>query len=63
MWKVVVVIINHQFTSSVTFHEILHSFRAGRGTGTASLEAKGFKKLSAMMEEVLYEIFLDLHKA
>ena len=38
-------------------------FRAGRGTGTATLEAKLLQKLAAMREEVLYVIFLDLTKA
>ena len=40
MWKVVAVILNCRFTSSITFHDVLHGFRAGRGTGTATLEAK-----------------------
>ena len=37
--------------------------RAGRGTGTATLEAKLLQQLAAMREEVLYVIFLDLTKA
>ena len=53
-------ILNHQLTASITFHNVLHGFQVGRGTGTASLEAK---LLTAMSEEVLYVIFLDLHKA
>ena len=35
----------------------------GRGTGTATLEAKLFHQLAALREEFLYVIFLDLHKA
>ena len=31
--------------------------------GNASLEAKLLQQLMEMREEVLYEIFLDLHKA
>ena len=38
MWKVVAVITNLRFTSSITYHDALHSFRSGRGTGTATLE-------------------------
>ena len=34
MWKVVAVILNRRLTSSITFHDVLHGFRAGRGTGT-----------------------------
>ena len=40
MWKVVAAILNRRFTSSITYHDSLHGFRAGRGTGTATLEAK-----------------------
>ena len=50
-------------TASITFHDFLHVFRAGCGTGTATLEAKLIQKLAALREEVLYVIFLDLHKA
>ena len=62
MWKVTAVILNRRFTSSITFHDVLHGFRAGRGTGTATLEAKLLQQLVAMREEVLYVIFLDLTK-
>ena len=63
MWKVVAVVLNRRFTSSITFHDALHGFRAGRGKGTATLEAKLIQQLAAMREEVLYVIFLDLTKA
>ena len=33
MWKVVAVILNRCLTSSITFHDVVHGFRAGRGTG------------------------------
>ena len=39
MWKVVAAILNRRFTYSITYHDALHGFRAGRGTGTATLEA------------------------
>ena len=63
MWKVVAVILNRRFTSSITFHDVLHGFREGRGTGTATLKAKLLQQLAAMRDEVLYVIFLDLTKA
>ena len=63
MWKVVAVILNRRFTSSITYHDALHGLRAGCGTGTATLEAKLLQQLAAMREEVLYMIFLDLTKA
>ena len=34
---------------------------AGRGTGTAALEANLIQQLMAMMETVLFEVFLDLN--
>ena len=48
MWKVVAVILNRRFTSSITFHDVLHGFRVGHITGTATLEAKLIQKLAAM---------------
>ena len=63
VWKVVAAILNRRFTSSVTYHDALHGLRAGRGTGTTTLEAKVLQQLVAMREEVLYLIFLDLTKS
>ena len=60
LWKVVTVIINLYFTTSIAFHKILHGFWAGFSTGIASLQAKILHKLTTMKEEVLYTIFLDL---
>ena len=48
MWKIVAVILNLRLTSSITFHDVLHGFQAGRGTGTATLEAKLLQQLAAM---------------
>ena len=63
MWKVVTAIINRRFTASITYYNAFHGFRAGRGTVTATLEAKLLQQLAALREEVLYEIFLDLTNA
>ena len=63
MWKVVPEILNIRLTTSITFHDFLHGFWAGQRTGTATLEAKLLQKLAALREEILYVIFLDLHKA
>ena len=63
MWKVVAAIRNRHFTASITYHDDLHGFRAGRGTGTATLEAKLLQQLASLREEILYVIFLDLQKA
>ena len=63
MWKILAEILNLRLTASITFHDFLHGFREGRGTGTATLKAKLLQQLAALREEVLYVIFLDLHKA
>ena len=63
MWKVVAEILHRRLETSITYHDFLHGFRSGRVTGTATLEAKLLQQLSAMREEVLYVIFLDLHKS
>ena len=48
IWKVVAAILNCRFTASITYHDFLHGFRAGRGTGTATLEAKLLQQLAAL---------------
>ena len=63
VWKVVAEILNRRFTSSIAYHDFLHGLRAGSGTGTATLEAKLLQQLAAFRGQVLYGIFLDLHKA
>ena len=63
MWKVVGAILNCHFTASITYHDFLHGFREGRSTGTTTLESKLLQQLATLKEEVLYVIFLDLHKA
>ena len=63
MWKVVAEILNRRFTASITYHNFLHGFWACRGTGTVTLKANLLQQLVALREEVLYVIFLDLHKA
>ena len=47
-WKVVAVILHRRLTTGIMFHDALHRFREGCGTG---------------MYTVLYVIFLDLTKA
>ena len=63
MWKVVVAILNLRLAGSIAFHDFLHGFWEGRGTGTATLEAKLLQQLAALSEDFLYVIFLDMHKA
>ena len=48
MWKVVAEILNLRLTVSIIFHNFLHGFRSGRGTGTPPIEAKLLQQLSAL---------------
>ena len=48
VWKLVAAIFNRRLTASITYHKFLHGFRAGRGTGTATLKAKLIQQLAAM---------------
>ena len=63
IWKEMAAILNLQITASITFHNFLHGSQACCGKGTATLEANLLQQLAALWEEVLYVIFLDLHKA
>ena len=63
VWNVVTVIINHRLSTNIYFHDVLHRLLVSYGMGTAFLGANRLQKLMAMKEDVLYEIFLDLHRA
>ena len=56
-------LLNRWLTSAITFHDLLHGFQAGCGTGTATLEDNLIKRITDMREEVLFQVFLDLYKA
>ena len=63
LWKEISGIINRQILSYIQFHDALHGFRAGRGTGAATLEIKLLQNLVAMRDTVLQYIFVNLCKA
>ena len=48
IWKAVAVILNRQFTATITYHDFLHGLRSGGGTGTATLELKLLQKVVAL---------------
>ena len=56
------VIINRPLSTTIYFHVVPHGLQVGRSTGTDSLKAKLLQELTTMREEVLYAIFLELHK-
>ena len=61
--KAVIGIFNCRLLVGIQLHSTLHIFRIGRGTGTAYLKSKLLWQLIPMRKEVLYEIFLYLHKS
>ena len=48
LWKLVTSLLNRRLTATISFHDKLHGFQAGQGTGTAALEAKLLQQLTAM---------------
>ena len=63
LWKTVTSLMNCRLTPAINFHDVLHGFRAGCGTGTSELEAKLLQQLTATREAFIFEVFLDLQKA
>ena len=57
------ILLNLRLTAEIIFHDVMHGFRAGHGTGNATLKAKLLQQLTEMREAVLFEVFLDLQKA
>ena len=58
--KVVEAIIDTSLRVSARLHNVLHGFRAGRVTGTATLELKMSQELASMYQDTLFLVFLDL---
>ena len=56
-------ILNRCFTAYITYHDYLHGFWAGCGTGSTTLKVKLLQKVAALREAVLHAIFLDLNKS
>ena len=56
-------ILDRCFTASITYHNSIHRFRAGRGMGTATLEVKLLHQIVNLREAVIHAIFLNLHMA
>ena len=63
VWKVCATVVNCWLNRSVTLHDALHGFRAGRSTGTVTLEAKLAQHLTGIAHEPLLQVFLDVREA
>ena len=55
--------VDYWLNRGVVLHDALHRFRWGRGTGTATMEAKLTQQLAGLAYEPLFQVFLDIHKA
>ena len=56
-------ILNHSLMASIHFHYTLHRIRISRDTRATSLESRLLQQLITIREEVIYKIFLYLHKS
>ena len=61
-WKLIEVVMDRRL-NIVELHDSLHGFRAGRGCGTATIEAKLAQQLAFLEQEPFYGVFIDLRKA
>ena len=62
VWKVVEAVIDTHIKSVVQFHNVLHRFHAGRGTGTAIMELKLTQDMESVDQDTLLLVFQDLRK-
>ena len=63
LWKAVTSLLNQYLSTAIMFHDMLHGFQAGSGTGTSTSEAKLIQQLISMSKAVLFEVLLDLQEA
>ena len=63
VWKVCAAVVNCRKNQIVTLHDALRGFRAGRGMGTVTLEAKLAHQLAGISYKLLFQVFLDVQKA
>ena len=56
-------IMNNRPCNAITLHDALHGFRQGTGTRTATMEANLAHKLTVIVHEPLYQVFIDVQKA
>ena len=62
IWKVLEVVMDNRLKIQY-YHDCLHGFLAGRGTGTVATEIKLAQQLAYIKQVPLYGVFIDLRKA
>ena len=63
LWKVEEVIIDTCLRACLQFHDVLHSFRSRRGTGTSIMDPNITQELSSVDYDPIFMVFLDANKA
>jgi hypothetical protein len=63
VYKLVAKIIERRLSSKIKFHDAVHGYRPGRGTGTAIIETKLLMQLAQRTTKPRYFVFIDLKKA
>ena len=63
LWKVVKALIDMRLRASLQFHDALHGFWDGRGTGTYIMELKLTQDLPIVDHDPLFLVLLGLWKA
>ena len=63
IWKVCALIMNKRLQDITTLHDALNGFIQGRGTATATMEAKLAQNLAGLCHETLFQVFLDVQKS
>ena len=59
LWKAITILLNLQLMTAIKFHDVLHGFLAGYGTGNSDLKAKLIQHFIDIREAVLFEVLLD----
>ena len=63
IWKVYTSTVNSRIRSFIVFHDFLHGFIQGRGTGTVIMEAILGQQLAVIVHKPLFHGFLNVRKA
>ena len=63
LWNVMDAIIDTCLRSRIQFHDVIHGFRAGRGTGTSTMELKLSQYFSRVDQYSFFLVFLKLRKS
>ena len=58
-WKVCTTVVNYRLRRGIVLYDALQGFRGGRGTGTATLEAKLDQQLAGIAHHPLFRVILD----